>query len=263
MSDDGGNPQDVLVSAPENHVRLLTLNRPAQLNALRTQLLGEIRDALAEAAQDDDVRCVVITGNDRAFAAGADINELNAHTMVSLLKDTRLANWDAIRTFPKPLIAAVNGFALGGGCELAMLADIIVAGEGARFGQPEINLGIIPGAGGTQRLPRVAGKSLAMKLCLTGDMIDAATALQSGLVAEVVPDELTVGRALEMAAQIATKAPIAARMIKASILRAYDTGLGAGLDYERSAFQTAFATEDKDEGTRAFLEKRKPAFKGR
>ncbi len=255
--------QDILLSDPFPHVRLIQLNRPKQLNALRARLMQQLQDALSAAAEDEDVRCVVITGDDRAFAAGADINELNAYTMVSMLNDTRMLNWDAIRAFPKPLIAAVNGFALGGGCELAMACDIIVAGEDARFGQPEINLGLIPGAGGTQWLPRAVGKSLAMKLNLTGEMIDAKTALAAGLVSDVVPPELTVDTALEIAQTIASKAPVAVRMAKAAVLKAFEMPLSAGLDYERRALDVSFATEDKDEGTAAFLEKRKPDFKGR
>ena len=255
--------QDILLSDPFPHVRLIQLNRPKQLNALRARLMQQLQDALSAAAEDEDVRCVVITGDDRAFAAGADINELNAYTMVSMLNDTRMLNWDAIRAFPKPLIAAVNGFALGGGCELAMACDIIVAGEDARFGQPEINLGLIPGAGGTQWLPRAVGKSLAMKLNLTGEMIDAKTALAAGLVSDVVPPELTVDKALEIAQTIASKAPVAVRMAKAAVLKAFEMPLSAGLDYERRALDVSFATEDKDEGTAAFLEKRKPDFKGR
>ncbi len=255
--------QDILLSDPFPHVRLIQLNRPKQLNALRARLMQQLQDALGAAAEDEDVRCVVITGDDRAFAAGADINELNAYTMVSMLNDTRMLNWDAIRAFPKPLIAAVNGFALGGGCELAMACDIIVAGEDARFGQPEINLGLIPGAGGTQWLPRAVGKSLAMKLNLTGEMIDAKTALAAGLISDVVPPELTVDTALEIAQTIASKAPVAVRMAKAAVLKAFEMPLSAGLDYERRALDVSFATEDKDEGTAAFLEKRKPDFKGR
>ena len=255
--------QDILLSDPFPHVRLIQLNRPKQLNALRARLMQQLQDALSAAAEDEDVRCVVITGDDRASAAGADINELNAYTMVSMLNDTRMLNWDAIRAFPKPLIAAVNGFALGGGCELAMACDIIVAGEDARFGQPEINLGLIPGAGGTQWLPRAVGKSLAMKLNLTGEMIDAKTALAAGLVSDVVPPELTVDTALEIAQTIASKAPVAVRMAKAAVLKAFEMPLSAGLDYERRALDVSFATEDKDEGTAAFLEKRKPDFKGR
>jgi enoyl-CoA hydratase len=235
-------------------VRLVRLDRPEVLNALRTRLLGELREALAHAEHDDEVRAVVLTGDERAFAAGADIGELNAHDRVSIIADTRPTHWEAFRRFPKPLVAAVNGYCLGGGCELAMCADIIVAGDDARFGQPEINLGIIPGAGGTQRLTRAVGKSLAMKMVLTGAMIDAETALAAGLVSDVVPRELAVRKAIEIAQAIAAKA---------AVLKAYDTTIEAGLDFERRAFQMLFATEDKDEGTSAFLDKRKPEFKGR
>lgn len=254
---------DIIVSTPEDGLLLIELNRPRQYNALRGQLLDEIEAALAAAEKDDAVRAVVITGNDRAFAAGADISELNAHDRVSILHDTRMLKWDAFRLFPKPLIAAVNGYALGGGCELAMVCDIIVAGSNAMFGQPEINLGIIPGAGGTQRLSRAVGKSLAMKLVLTGEMIDAETALRSGLVSDVVPPELTLRKACDIARVIASKAPIAVRAAKAAVLKSYDTSIEAGLDFERQAIQLLFATDDKDEGTAAFLEKRKPDFKGR
>jgi len=254
---------DIIVSTPEDGLLLIELNRPKQYNALCGRLLDELTAALAAAEKDDAVRAVVITGNERAFAAGADISELNAHDRVSILHDTRMLKWDAFRLFPKPLIAAVNGFALGGGCELAMVCDIIVAGSDAKFGQPEINLGIIPGAGGTQRLSRAVGKSLAMKLVLTGEMIDAETALRSGLVSDVVPPELTLRKALDIARAIASKAPIAVRAAKAAVLKSYDTSMEAGLDYERQSIQLLFATDDKDEGTAAFLEKRKPDFKGR
>jgi len=254
---------DILVSTPRAGVTLITLNRPRALNALRSQLLFELKEALTAAAGDDSQRCVVLTGNERAFAAGADIGELSNHDLISIMQDTRLAAWDVLRKFPKPLIAAVNGYCLGGGCELAMVCDTIIAGEDARFGQPEVNLGILPGAGGTQRLTRVVGKALAMKMCLSGEMIDAATALRAGLVAEVVPAELALERALDLAEVIAAKPPVAVRLIKESILKAYDTPMEAGLDFERRAFTVLFATEDKAEGTRAFVEKRKPVFKGR
>ena len=254
---------DIIVSTPEDGLLLIELNRPKQYNALCGQLLDELTAALAAAEKDDAVRAVVITGNERAFAAGADISELNAHDRVSILQDTRMLKWDAFRLFPKPLIAAVNGYALGGGCELAMVCDIIVAGSDAKFGQPEINLGIIPGAGGTQRLSRAVGKSLAMKLVLTGEMIDAETALRSGLVSDVVPPELTLRKALDIARAIASKAPIAVRAAKAAVLKSHDTSMEAGLDFERQAIQLLFATDDKHEGTAAFLEKRKPDFKGR
>ena len=254
---------DIRVTTPEDGLLLVELNRPKQFNALRGQLLDELTAALAVAEKDDAVRAVVITGNERAFAAGADITELNAHDRVSILHDTRMLKWDAFRQFPKPLVAAVNGYALGGGCELAMVCDIIVAGSNAQFGQPEINLGIIPGAGGTQRLSRAVGKSLAMKLVLTGEMIDAETALRSGLVSDVVPPELTLRKAMDIARVIASKAPIAVRVAKAAVLKSFDTSMEAGLDYERQGIQLLFATDDKDEGTAAFVEKRKPDFKGR
>lgn len=255
--------QHILVSAPEDGLLLIELNRPNQLNALCGDLIDEISAVLAEADKNDAVRVAVITGNDRAFAAGADIAELNAHDRVSIHSDTRMLTYDEFRRFSKPLIAAVNGYALGGGCELAMVCDIIVAGTNAKFGQPEINLGIIPGAGGTQRLSRAVGKSLAMKLILTGELIDAETALQAGLVSDVVPPELTLRKALDIARTIASKAPIAVRAAKAAVLKSYDTTMEGGLDFERQAIQALFSTDDKQEGTAAFLEKRRPAFKGR
>lgn len=257
-------PTDIVIEDPKPGVRLMRLNRPAALNALRTQLLDELSQALAEAREDAGVRAVVMTGDDRAFAAGADIKEMAERSAVEVLQmDRRQACWQSYRQFSKPLIAAVNGFALGGGCELAMCADIIVAGEGAKFGQPEVNLGIMPGAGGTQRLTRAVGKSLAMKMVLTGEMIDARAALAAGLVAEVVPPELCVDRALELAEIIAAKAPIAIRLAKEAVLKAEEMVLEAALDHERKLFTLLFATEDRREGVGAFIEKRKPNFKGR
>ena len=255
---------DILVDTPKPGVRLLTLHRPKVLNALRSGLLQELTAELEAAREDATIRAVVLTGDDRAFAAGADISEMADKTAVDVVgMDKRMETWRALRSFPKPLIAAVNGFALGGGCELAMCADIIVAGEGARFGQPEINLGLIPGAGGTQRLTRAIGKSRAMKMILTGEPIDARTALEAGLVAEVVPPEIAVDRALELAEAIAAKPPVAVRLAKEAVLKAQETTLEAGLDYERKAFAVLFATEDRREGVEAFLQKRRPSFKGR
>ncbi|MCX7354621.1 MAG: enoyl-CoA hydratase-related protein [Alphaproteobacteria bacterium] len=255
---------DILADTPKAGVRLITLNRPKVLNALRSTLLEELAAEIAHARDDAEIRVVVLTGNERAFAAGADIAEMADRTVVDVLgMDRRMSFWHALRSFPKPLIAAVNGFALGGGCELAMCADIIVAGEGARFGQPEINLGLIPGAGGTQRLTRAVGKSRAMKMVLTGEAIDARAALAAGLIAEVVPPELALDRALELAETIAAKPPVAVRLAKEAVLKAQEMTLEAGLDYERKAFAMLFATEDRREGVQAFLEKRKPVFKGR
>ena len=255
---------DILVDTPKPGVCLITLNRPKVLNALRSALLEELAAAITLAREDAEIRAVVLTGNERAFAAGADIAEMADRTAVEVIgMDRRMSFWHALRSFPKPLIAAVNGFALGGGCELAMCADIIVAGEDARFGQPEINLGLIPGAGGTQRLTRAVGKSRAMKMVLTGEAINARDALVAGLIAEVVPPELTLDRALELAEGIAAKPPVAVRLAKEAVLKAQEMTLEAGLDYERKTFALLFATEDRREGIQAFLEKRKPVFKGR
>ena len=255
---------DILVDTPKPGVRLITLNRPQVLNALRSSLLEELAVELVCARDDAEIRALVLAGNERAFAAGADIAEMADRSLVEVVgMDRRMGCWQALRSFPKPLIAAVNGFALGGGCELAMCADIIVAGDGARFGQPEINLGLIPGAGGTQRLARAVGKSRAMKMILTGEAIDARAALAAGLVAEVVPPELTLDRALELAEVIAAKPPVAVRLAKEAVLKAQEMTLEAALDYERKAFAMLFATEDRREGVQAFLEKRKPTFKGR
>lgn len=244
-------------------VSLISLRRPDALNALNTQLLGELADVLAAASIDNDIRVVVITGSRRAFAAGADIKEMADRDLVGILDDPRVCHWQAVAGFSKPIIAAVNGFAYGAGCELAMCADILIAGEDARFGQPEINLGIIPGAGGTQRLLRAVGKSKAMQMVLTGEAISARDALQLALVSEVTQPELTVERALEIARLIATKAPLAVRLAKEALLKAFDTDLASGLRFERLAFTVLAGTEDRNEGIRAYQEKRKAHFVGR
>ncbi|MGQ9370448.1 enoyl-CoA hydratase-related protein [Azospirillum sp. ST 5-10] len=253
----------LLTDTPHPHVLRLTLNRPHARNALATPLLRAVAEALTDAAADDAVRAVVVTGGERVFAAGADIGELAAHSAVSVLADERPRHWTAIRRFPKPLIAAVNGYALGGGCELAMHADIIVAGDTAQFGQPEINLGLIPGAGGTQRLTHAVGKALAMRMVLTGQPIDAQAALAAGLVAEVTPAELSIERAVALAARIADKPPVAVRLAKQAVLASFEPGLEQGLAHERQAFALLFATEDMREGVTAFLDKRTPSFRGR
>lgn len=255
-------PLTLAVEFIEPGVRLITLQRPQALNALTTQLLGELADELNAAQSDHNTHAVVITGGAKAFAAGADINEMAERNLVGILDDPRQASWQTLTRFSKPLIAAVNGFALGGGCELAMHADIIIAGEDARFGQPEINLGIMPGAGGTQRLLRAVGKSMAMQMVLTGEPISARQALRSGLVSEVTQPEFTVERALHIAHSIATKAPLAVRLAKEALLKAMDTDLASGLRLERHAFTLLAGTRDRDEGIRAFQEKRRPAFIG-
>lgn len=256
-------PRTLAVQAPEDGVRLITLQRPEALNALNSELLGELAAELDATERDAETRVVVITGSRKAFAAGADIKEMAERDLVGILNDPRVAHWQRITAFAKPLIAAVNGFALGGGCELAMHADILIAGEDARFGQPEINLGIIPGAGGTQRLLRAVGKSLAMQMVLTGEAIDARHALRAGLVSEVTQPEFTVERALQVARVIARKAPLAVRMAKEALLKAQDTDLASGLRFERHAFTLLAGTADREEGIRAFQEKRPARFLGR
>ncbi|TMB57059.1 MAG: enoyl-CoA hydratase [Chloroflexi bacterium] len=254
----------VLVERDERRrVALVRLNRPRQLNALNGEVMDQLCDALEALDRDDAIRCLVVTGNERAFAAGADIAEMANATPIELLRTNRIAQWDRVRRISKPVIAAVSGWCLGGGNELAMALDLIVAGEGARFGQPEINLGVIPGAGGTQRLTRAIGKSRAMEMILTGEPIDAREALRLGLVSRVVPDELVVEDAMALAASIATKAPLALRMAKEAVNAAYEMSLTDALAHERRLFYLLFASEDQKEGMAAFVEKRPPDFKGR
>ena len=253
---------DITVEKRQPGTLLITLNRPEARNALRTHLLSEIAAVLSDAEQDDMVTCVIITGGEKVFAAGADVKEMAEHNAVSLWKDERPRHWKSIREFSKPIIAAVNGFCLGGGFELAMHADIIIAGSNAQFGQPEINLGIIPGAGGTQRLVRTVGKSLAMKMILSGEFISADEALTAGIAAEITQPENTLRRAEKLAATIAKKSPIALKVAKQAILNAYETSLEQGLDNERKAFLFLAATEDRNEGIAAFMEKRSPKFTG-
>ncbi|WP_425930521.1 2,3-dehydroadipyl-CoA hydratase PaaF [Pseudomonas sp. NyZ201] len=244
-------------------VTLITLHRPQALNALTTELLGELAAELQRCAEDPAVRAVVITGSRKAFAAGADLNEMAERDLVGMLDDPRQQHWQQITRFAKPLIAAVNGYALGGGCELAMHADILIAGSDARFGQPEINLGIMPGAGGTQRLLHAVGKSLAMQMVLTGEAISALRALEAGLVSEITQPEFTVERALQIARHIADKAPLAVRLAKEAVLKAQDLDLASGLRFERHAFTLLAGTADRNEGIRAFQEKRRADFHGR
>lgn len=255
--------QDIVVTRPEPFILLITLNRPEARNALRNNVLKEIVQALQESKEDETVRVVVITGGEKVFAAGADIKEMAALNAIDMLTDIRPQYWAEIARYPKPIIAAVNGFALGGGCELVMHADIVIAGESAKFGQPEINLGIIPGAGGTQRLIRAVGKSLAMKLVLSAEMIDAKTAQTAGLIAEVTLDEYTIPRALALAKTIASKPPLAVRLAKEAMLKSFEVTLENGLNLERKAFTILAASEDRNEGIQAFMEKRAPQFKGR
>jgi enoyl-CoA hydratase len=225
--------------------------------------MDELVAALRELDDDDAVRCIVLGGNERAFAAGADVAELSGGTPISLYQESRIDRWDAIRGVRTPLIAAVSGFCLGGGCELAMACDLIIASEFAKFGQPEINLGVMPGAGGTQRLTRAVGKAVAMDLILTGRMLGAEEARQLGLVARVVPQDSWLESAKQVAREIASKSPVSARLAKEAIDEAFETPLSAGIDFERRSFYLARASEDADEGLSAFVEKRKPEFRGK
>jgi enoyl-CoA hydratase len=247
----------------QERTALVRINRPKQLNALNGPTMDALCDALEALDRDDGIRAMVVTGNERAFAAGADIGEMANATPIEMLKTNRIGQWDRVRRITKPVIAAVNGWCLGGGCELAMTLDLIVAGEGAKFGQPEIGIGIIPGAGGTQRLTRAIGKSKAMKMILTGEPITAREAYDAGLVAQLATDELTVEDALALAAKIATKSPLALRLAKESVNAAYEMSLTDALAHERRLFYLLFASEDQKEGMAAFLEKRTPDFTGR
>ena len=248
----------------KERVALLTLNRPKQLNALNPELMQELGQALQAADADTGIGAIVITGNEKAFAAGADIGVMKDYNyMDAFLGDYITRDWEHIRRVRKPVIAAVAGYALGGGCELALMCDIVIAAENARFGQPEINLGVMPGAGGTQRLPRAVGKAKAMDMCLTARMMDATEAERAGLVSRVVPAEKLMEEALAVAAKIAGYSAPVVMMLKESINRAYETALSEGILFERRLFHSQFALEDQKEGMAAFLEKRKPVFKNK
>ncbi|MBM3554351.1 MAG: 2,3-dehydroadipyl-CoA hydratase [Alphaproteobacteria bacterium] len=244
-------------------VVVIALNRPDKLNALSMALLGEIKTALDQATADEAVRVAILTGGERVFAAGADIAEIGERTPASSIIDATLPCWEAIRRFPKPLIAAVNGVAFGGGCEIALACDFVIAGHTARFALPEIRLGVLPAAGGTQRLARAVGKSLAMKMILTAEPIDAKAALASGLVAEVVPAETTIERALALADKIAAYSPLSAKLCKEAVNQSFELGLESGILFERKCSAALIGTEDRKEGVAAFLEKRRPEFRGK
>jgi len=247
----------------DGRVGVVLMNRPKQLNALSGELMEALVAALGDLDRDPEIRAIVLAGGERAFAAGADIGELSEATPVTLYENRRLERWEAIRAVRTPIVAAVSGYCLGGGCELAMLCDLVVASETAKFGQPEINLGVLPGAGGTQRLTRAVGKAIAMDMILTGRTLSAREALTHGLVARVVAKEAWLDEAKRLAAEIATKGPIAVRLAKEAIDAAFESPLAVGVELERRSFFLARASEDADEGLRAFLEKRKPDFTGR
>jgi len=247
----------------ETHVALIQLNRPKELNALNLQLMQEIKTALKELDDDETVRVIILTGNEKAFAAGADIKQMADKTPIDMLNIDQFSTWDQIKKTKKPMIAAVSGFALGGGCELMMHCDLIVASETARIGQPEIKIGVMPGAGGTQRLARSIGKALAMEMVLTGRFLTADEALRAGLINKVVPIEFYLKEAINLAKQVAENSPVALKLAKEAVLQSFNTTLDEGLLLERKNFYLCFASDDQREGMKAFIEKRRPEFKGR
>jgi enoyl-CoA hydratase/carnithine racemase len=247
-----------------DHVGLVTLNRPKAMNALNAELMRELGEALLKFDADETVGAIVITGNEKAFAAGADIKEMRPKSFVDVYREDFItAEWETVTRVRKPVIAAVSGYCLGGGCELAMMCDFILAADTAKFGQPEINLGVMPGAGGTQRLARFVGKSKAMEMNLTGRFMEAEEAERSGLVSRIVPADQLLDEAVSTAAKIADKAPLAVLATKEAVNRAYETTLGEGVRFERRLFHALFSTEDQKEGMDAFTEKRTPKFRGR
>jgi len=254
--------QFILASKQDGYA-IAQINRPDVLNALNIKLMEDLVETLESLDKDDTVRCIIVTGNEKAFAAGADIKEMADASAVEMLTRDMFARWDRIRKVKKPIIAAVSGFALGGGCELAMTCDMIVASETAKFGQPEINIGVMPGAGGTQRLTRAVGKAKSMEMVLTGRMISAEEALRWGLVNKVVPVESYLEEAKAWAKEIASKPPVAVKLAKEAVLKAFDTTIEGGLEFERKNFYLLFASEDQKEGMKAFSEKRKPEWKGK
>ena len=253
----------VLLERPAEAVVLLRINRPEVRNALNLEVRKLLAKHLAELGEDTTTRAIVLTGNDKSFAAGADIKEMAEAGTIEMLQRGVHKLWRAIAGCPKPVIAAVSGYALGGGCELAMTCDIIVAGESARFGQPEVNIGIIPGGGGTQRLPRAVGKYKAMKYILTGEQFSSKEALEMGLVSEVVPDPEVEGRAIDLARQIAALPPLSIQLAKEAVLAGMEAPLSSALALETKSLQILFSSQDQKEGMRAFIEKRKPKFSGR
>jgi enoyl-CoA hydratase len=255
--------EQVILTETQGRVGLVRFNRPKELNALNAALMEQLVTALEAFDRDPATGCLVVTGNARAFAAGADIKEMAEASAVEMLQRDNIARWDRLRKLKKPLIAAVSGFCLGGGCELALACDLIVASESARFGQPEINLGVMPGAGGTQRLTRAVGKAVAMEMVLNARLLSAGEAARFGLVNRVVPVETYLDEALRLAAAIAARAPLAVRLAKEAVNNAFETYLADGLADERRAFYFLFSTEDQKEGMAAFLAKREPDWKGK
>jgi len=267
MSDSTPSYKNIIVTKLDNpgglEVGQIQFNRPDVLNALNIELMGELLSALEGFDKDRQVGCIIITGNSKAFAAGADIKEMANQGAIDMHIRDQFAVWDRIRKIKKPIIAATSGYVLGGGCELSMTCDMIVAAESTKFGQPEIKIGIIPGAGGTQRLTRAIGKARAMEMILTGRMYTAREMFEAGLVSRVVDDEVFLEEAQALAKEIASMPPVALQMAKDAILKAFDTTIEGGLEYERKAFYLLFASDDMKEGMNAFVEKRKPVWKGK
>ncbi len=259
-----GVKYQTLLTSKEGPVGVITLNRPEALNALNSMMVGELIQALEENEKDEDVRCVVLTGSEKAFSAGADIKEMSGMTAVKMVMTEHFFPlWDKVGRYGKPIVAALSGYVLGGGLELAMCCDILVASETSQFGQPEIDIGIMPGGGGTQRLARAVGKYKAMEMILTGRRIGAEEAKALGLVSRVVPKEQYFTEAMKVANEVAARSPVAVKLAKMAVNRAFEMGLGPGLDFEREVFYMLFASEDQKEGMNAFMQKRKPQFKGK
>ncbi len=254
---------EYILKRTEGHIGVAQLNRPEVLNALSVELMDQLIEALEGFDRDDDIRVIVVTGNEKAFAAGADIGEMANASAVQMSQKNNLARWKRVAAVRKPVIAAVSGFALGGGCELAMHCDMIIASESAKFGQPEIKIGVIPGAGGTQRLTRAIGKFRAMELVMTGRFMSAQEAFDAGLVTKIVATEQFFEEAMRLAATLAEMPPLALKAAKEAVLAVDNMPLSAGLEYERRLFYSLFATEDQTEGMKAFQEKRKPKFEGK
>jgi enoyl-CoA hydratase len=254
--------EPIVLTETDGRVGIVRLNRPKVLNALNPELMTQLAERVEAFDRDDSVHVILLAGSERAWAAGADIGDMAERTMLEMYRRDQFATWDRIRRIKKPIVAAVSGYALGGGCELMMLCDVVIASETAQIGQPEISIGVMPGAGGTQRLTRVVGKALAMDVILTGRFLSAREALAAGLVSRVVPREHWFSEALRVAQEMAAKGPVALRLAKEAILKSFETTLAEGLEHERKLFYMLFATEDQKEGMRAFLEKRKPQFRG-
>jgi len=255
---------ETIIVSKEGAIGVITLNRPQAMNALSTKLVTELISALNEFERDDGIRCLVIAGSERAFSAGADIKEMSQMTAVQMTMTGHFFPlWDKVGHYPKPIVGALSGFVLGGGLELAMSLDVLVASETTQLGQPEIDIGVMPGGGGTQRLTRAVGKYKAMEMILTGKRIGAEEAKALGLVSRVVPKEAYLEEAKKVANEIASKSPVAIRLAKMAVNKAFEMGLSEGIDFEREVFYLLFASEDKDEGMKAFMEKRKPEFTGK